>query len=450
MICKVNILLAVFLGCLFFNWHHASAIRGRSAEINEISPIDYGAKANDLDDDSSAFQKCLDKAKQLNGSRIIIPPGRFIIASELTIDGTNNLIIEGNGAILVKPSDNDSNIFYGNYNKQITIRDLVFEGNRKKAFREQWPHRMNACAIIGKSSGIRFENCIVKDFHYGVCLGTSTDNGYDVWVVNCQFYNCNSDIDLYGKPAVHIIGNSSHNCTGHSIQIEPPYKLELGYYDYRDQPQIDALSVGNTISNNIIAGCEGIGIVIFGGCEDITISNNQIINYGEAGIFTHDDSSNIIICDNIISNSLQKKKNDRPWTSNGAGILVSKIKSVIVIGNIINHANTGIYLAGTSDALISNNDIVNSKDSGVCIYNATRCLLNGNFINQYNLSSSWWGNSGIVIYHSTDICISETMIVDTGKDDYGVSSIESERVSVSNSNGYGYKKSFTYPESLAK
>lgn len=131
---------------------------------------------------------------------------------------------------------------------------------------------MNACAILGRSSGIRFENCVVKNFHYGVCFGTSTDNGYDVWVINCQFFNCNSDIDLYGKPSLHISGNVSHGCTGHSIQIEPPYKRD------------DSI---------------------------------QIINYGMCGILLYAGAKNIQIKGNTISNSLYAKNNDRPWKDSG-------------------------------------------------------------------------------------------------------------------------------------
>lgn len=309
-----------------------------------LSPSEYGAIPNDNIDDSDAFQCCLDEARKKVGTKIKIPPGRYIIAKQLNINKTTFLFIEGNGAVLVKPSGNGSNIFYGNYNKQITIQNIIFEGNRVPDFKEKWPERMNACVIIGRSSGIRFKNCLVRNFHYGVCLGTSTDNGYDVWVVDCQFENCQSDIDLYGKPSVHIVGNSSHNCTGHSIQIEPPYKRVDGVSDYREQPQFEALSVGNIISNNVIEGCKGIGIILFGGCENITVSNNQIINFGQTGIMTHDGASNVQISNNIVSNSLHPDKNDRPWTGLGAGILLADVQNAVVMGNVIYHTNTGIIV----------------------------------------------------------------------------------------------------------
>lgn len=438
----------VFISCcLSFN-ARATDIFYNVAVFN---PLEYGAKPNDNNDDSDAFQRCLDEARKKVGTKIVIPPGRYIIGKELHINETNTLFIEGDGAVLVKPSGNGSNIFYGNDNKQITIQNLTFEGNRVADFKEKWPGKMNACAIIGRSSGVRFENCVVRDFHYGVCLGTSTDNGYDVWVVNCQFENCHSDIDLYGKPSVHIVGNSSHNCTGHSIQIEPPYNRTDGIADYRMQPQIEALSVGNIVSNNVIEGCKGAGIILFGGCENITVTNNHIINFGQTGIMTHDGSSNVLISNNIVTNSIRANANDRPWTGSGAGILLADVKNAVVVGNVISCTNTGIYVLNNSGAIISNNKISDSKDSGMCLYNTTSCSIYCNHFSNYNLDKKWWANSGIVVYHSSDVSISSSMFTDIQNNDYAIVSMDCERVSISNTTAQGYKKSLTnIPTNLAK
>jgi parallel beta-helix repeat protein len=413
-----------------------------------LNPISYGARPNDLVDDSDAFQKCLNEAKKRKGSKLVIPPGEYIIAKELIINETENLFIEGAGALLRKPEGNGSNIIYGNYNKQITIRDLSFEGERINNFKEQWPQKMNACAILGRSSGIRFENCVVKNFHYGVCFGTSTDNGYDVWVIDCQFFNCNSDVDLYGKPSLHISGNVSHGCTGHSIQIEPPYKRDDSIQDYTEQPKIDALSVGNIVSENVIVGCKGIGIIVFGGSENVSVVNNQIINYGMCGILLHAGAKNIQIKGNTISNSLYAKNNDRPWKDSGAGLVVLKVRNAIVEGNIISHPNTGVYASGTNGAIISNNKIDNAKDAGICLYNSNMCELNGNVIVDFNQNKSWWANSGIVINNSQDISIFSTTIKDANNNSFSVYSSNSENVIIKDLTGIGYKTSMTYPATL--
>jgi parallel beta-helix repeat protein len=415
-----------------------------------LTPFEYGARPNDNLDDSNAFQCCLDEAQKRVGTKIIIPPGRYIIAKQLNINNTISLLIEGDGAVLVKPSGNGSNIFYGNYNKQITIQNLIFDGNRLPDFKEKWPEKMNACVIIGRSCGIRFKNCVVRNFYYGVCLGTSTDNGYDVWVVDCQFENCQSDIDLYGKPSVHIVGNSSHNCAGHSIQIEPPYKRKEGISDYRKQPRFEALSVGNIISNNVIEGCKGVGIILFEGCENITVSNNQIINFGQTGIMTHDGASNVLISNNIVSNSLRSNKNDRPWTSLGAGILLADVQNAVVTSNVIYHANTGIYVSNNEGAIVSFNKISDSKDAGICLIKSKYCSLDGNHYSNYNLDKKWWANSGVVIYLSSDISISNSIFTDRLNNDYAIVSMESERVNISNSAAQGYKKSLSSSINLAK
>jgi len=428
----------------FINIYYAHGA-GLSGKIY-ISPVDFGANGSDNIDDSDAFQKSIEVSKKLNNSLIFIPPGRYLIGKEISIDEVNNLTIEGNGAILEKPSGSPSNVFYGNYNRQITIRNIIFMGNRSPNFKEKWPHHMNACAILGRSSGIRFENCVVKDFYYGICLGTSSENGYDVWVINCQFDNNNSDIDLYGKPLVCIKGNVSHNCTGHSIQIEPPYKRETKTFNYLEQETIEALSVGNIISENVIENCQGIGVILFGGSENISISNNQIINYGTAGILTHSGSANILICGNIISNSINSQKNERPWKDRGAGIILTRVNNAIVNSNIISHANSGIYVSGSHGAIISNNKISNSKDSGICLYDATNCLLNGNFIENYNLDRSWWANSGVVVFKSEDINILGASISDENSNYYSIYVGNSRSISINNVMGHGFSESLSNVE----
>jgi len=413
-----------------------------------LSPNDYGANGSDRIDDTNAFQKCINEAKKNKTSKIVVSPGTYIIGQTILIESISNLTIEGAGAILVKPFGNKSNILFGNFNSQITIRDMVFEGNRDQVYQGQWPEKMNACAIIGRSSGIRFENCVVRNFYYGVCFGTSTENGYDVWVIDCQFENNNSDIDLYGKPSLHIRGNVSHNCTGNSIQIEPPYKRKGEHFDYLDQPEIDALSVGNIVSENVIVGCNGIGINIFGGCENITVSNNQIINYGISGIMTHAGSKNLQISGNIISNSQYPRTNERPWKDQGAGIVLSRVENVVIGGNIISHPNTGIFVSGTNGAIICNNKVSDSKDAGICLYNAEKCQISQNTIENSNLSQSWWGNSGIVVYSSKDISICSTTILDRNKSSYSIFTGDSSNVTINNVLGYGYKTSLTYPANL--
>lgn len=433
---------SIILSCLLLSPVCASDAIDKTA-TTIFSPTMFGANGNDERDDSGAFQMCVEAAKKQRVAMISVPPGRYILKDEITIDGVSNLILEGNGAILEKPNGSKSNIFCGYYNQQITIRNFVFEGNHSDNFVGEWPKKMNACAILGRSSGIRFENCTVRNFYYGVCLGTSTENGYDVWVTNCQFENNNSDIDLYGKPLVFIKGNVSHNCTSHSIQIEPPYKRETETFNYLEQSKIDALSVGNIISENVIVGCKGIGIILFGGSEDITISGNQIINYGTAGILAHPGSANVQICNNIISHTLYDKKNERPWKDQGAGIIITRVNNAMIYGNLISHANTGLYLSGSEDAMISNNRISDSKDAGICLYGSKTSMLSANYVENYNLDKSWWANSGIVIYESENIMVTGTTITDCGNSDYSVYVGKSKAINLDNVVGKGYKKALS-------
>ena len=53
-------------------------------------------------------------------------------------------------------------------------------------------------------------------------------------------------------------------------------------------------------------------------------------------------------------------------------------------GNIISHPNTGIYVLGTNDAIISNNKIDYAKDASICLYDANMCTLYGNLVGHFN------------------------------------------------------------------
>lgn len=413
--------------------------------IDHLSPSNFGANGKDKIDDTKSIQDCVKHAKNNKKTKIVFEPGIYYIKGTLDLSKIDGLIIEGNGATLIKPKGNYSNIIWGEYSSNISITNLIFEGNRPEKLEYKWPHMMNACAIMGKCGGIHFENCKVRNFWYGVCLGTSTPFSHDIWIKDCVFENCNSDIDLYGKPTIVISGNVSRGCSENSIQIEPAYKKDNNIFNYKEQPNIDALSVGNIVANNTIVDCKGVSINIFSGCEDIVITGNNIINYGAVGIMcSHKGASNIVVSNNVISNSTSTKRNDRPWNASGSAISLAEITNVLVNSNVIRHANSGINVESTLGATITNNRISDSKDAGVCLYGCERCLVTGNNIENYNLSDSWWASSGIVVMRSKNLLVSNSIIHTNKKSPYSIYCNESEGIVMNDILASGYTEAVSY------
>ena len=307
---------------------------------------------------------------------------------------------------------------------------------------------MNACCIIRESNNLRFYDCSIIDFWYGVCLGTSYETGYNVWVENCYFNNCNSDIDLYGKPTVIIKNNVSYNCTENSMQFEPVGTLDNTIFDYTKQPYNNSLSVASQLCNNTIVNCANLSIALFPACEDIIISHNVIINYGLFAIYCRNDGpTNVVISNNIISNTLK----DAPTSIGdytGCAIFVKRLVNVNVIGNTIRHAGNAIMLESTEGGSVSNNTIYDSMGAAICINSTKECSINGNKIVRYDLSGKI-DRGAVYIYRATNIQFNDNYITgDATINNYSLAVYGTTGFSANNLVATGFKIAMVIPSTL--
>ena len=110
MLCKT--IKAVALSLVSFAVSSLNATQIAITGPHYLSPSDFGANGEDKIDDTEAFQKCINEAKKKRVSRIVVAPGTYYIGKTIRLEQVSNMIIEGSGAVLVKPSGNNSNIFY--------------------------------------------------------------------------------------------------------------------------------------------------------------------------------------------------------------------------------------------------------------------------------------------------------------------------------------------------
>ena len=395
--------------------------------INDsIKPEQLGAKHDNINDDSDYLIKCINILNNNNGGTIELT-NNYIIAKEIDISNSSNIIFNGNGkGTLTKPLNNDTNIFFGDNTTNIKFINLKFEGNRRETLSSNWPHTMNACAILRYGINNSMENCEINNFWYGVCLSTS-NNSKNTHINACKFSNNNSDIDLYGKPIVSITNNSSKNCTGNSIQIEPIGEAHEDIYDYNNETNIDSLSINNIIKGNSIDGCHDIAINISSGSINTIITENTITNCSLGIYLYHLECKNIIVSNNVISNitGLRDIENGRPYYNIGCGIVIcSNIYGANISNNIIDHARCGIGIIGSSSAhvknyLVNNNVIQHCLTSGISVYYGENISLMNNFFKDNCLGSGdlyWYQNSGIHLYGSSDIYCSNNATIETRTD----------------------------------
>ena len=386
-----------------------------------LKPETFGAYGDGVHDDSGVIQYCLDLIQ--TGGELYLSH-KYVLQNEIDISGYKNIKIVGNGnAILFKENGNYTNTFFGDGAENIKISNITFDGSRPQTLSYTWPHVMNAAIIFRYGKDNTLENCTIKNHWYGVCLSTS-NGSCNTRVDKCNFNNCNTDIDLYGKPIVSITNNSSNGCTQNSIVIEPVGTAHEDIYNYENETDIDSLSVNNIITGNSITNCNGIAININSGSIDTIISNNIITNVKKGIYLYHLECKNIVVANNIISNvtELRGSENGRPYYSEGTGIAVCRnLYGVTLANNMIIHARTGIVVIGASGTLAKNysiygNHIEYCLTSGISLYYASQCVLSNNFFkNNCRGTDSlyWYQNGGIHLYQSSDIFCSSNFAVDT-------------------------------------
>ena len=394
-----------------------------------ITPEMFGAYGDNSHDDTTAFQKACNYLNTVGGGTLLCV-NTYIIASEIDISNFTNIKFDGNGkGKLVKPDDNNTNIFFGDSAKKITFSNLLFDGNRPETLDYTWPHIMNGAIICRYGEDITLENCTFDDFFYGVCTATS-ENSHNARIDKCNFNGCGSDIDLYGKPLVSITNVSSNGCTGNSIQFEPSgAEAHETVYNYLEEPNINSMSVNNTIQGCSVVNCSGIAVNVHSGSINIVITNNMFANCS-AGIYCyHAGLKNIVISNNTFLNMTGERTNDNAYATYPEGSAISLTRSLygaIVSNNIINHARTGIFVYGSStvgneakNILIKGNSVQYCKTSGISLVNTKNSQVSDNYLynNAIGLDggTTYYKNSGIYLQGCSYINCDSNYCMDTSE-----------------------------------
>ncbi|ASU21787.1 hypothetical protein CCZ37_03920 [Vibrio qinghaiensis] len=239
------------------------------AEVVSHNVIEYGAIANDGQDDSSAFQNALNQLN--NGDTLIIPSGEYQICKTLYLKKKNNIEIIGSIHSKLKKCSpfNGEYLLSIMYTQNIKLQGLSFEGLNNGDLKPIWGEQgvylgstkgtlvvQNKFARFGDAalrmttasndlsiqpgsmairvSHNRFEHCTQVTTTQAT-VGTEMPGTQDIIIDNNQFNACKLKLSARADTrGAKIISNHFENINGTSN--------EVSYYS-------DVYYSGNTFSN---------------------------------------------------------------------------------------------------------------------------------------------------------------------------------------------------------
>jgi len=311
-------------------------------------------------DAATVFNYAIDLMETADNQTLLIKNATYPISTPISMTAAHRCKIsgEGPGTILQTPDTTDENILYVYYCHDVTIENLVFDGNRIN--------------------------------NGGDCYNILCTNSDNITIQNCKIINAS----YYG-----IMVYESEADTVFDINIKNNYIYNSGFHGIFVTSGADNI----TISGNRVKDCCGAvhasfnGGIFCNGCYNVLIENNictGMVNAGylTAGIVVYHDGATvtgppIIYPGCVISNNICN-------LNNGQGILVESVPGVIIDGNFCkNNLCAGIYLEdATYGGLISNNlcitnspavvndwDIQGGIQAGTWTYTPNRCKYINNF-----------------------------------------------------------------------
>ncbi|HEY8896908.1 MAG TPA: glycosyl hydrolase family 28-related protein, partial [Niastella sp.] len=235
-----------------------------------LSVTDFGAVANDANDDYAAFNACIASAKS-QGRNVYIPAGRFLISDKLLLNVTN-MKITGAGIWYTEVYFSTDKQFYGGFMSrssgvEISNFTLGTANNDRLKYDEQNPRDGQKYKIykgfMGTyGSGSNIHDIWVEHFECGFWIG-----GYDapypvdvtqnLTIANCRIRN------NYADGVNFCIGTSNSTVTQCSLRNNGDDALAMWP---ASDIQGSVQERNNTFSNNTIENNWRAGsIAIFGG-----------------------------------------------------------------------------------------------------------------------------------------------------------------------------------------
>lgn len=300
--------------------------------VKRLSPITvqdaynvtaYGAKGDGSTNDTSAIQATIDAAYGAGGGVVYLPAGTYIVNPGIQVKSNVTFRGSGGGTILklVASSTTDDNILKSESYDNVTIEELVVDGNRTNqgGTPGSYTHTQYGIYIAG-SGKVTVRNVGVKST---TGVGIHIYNASATTVENCY----STDNNYHGFEVEQCVGSKFGNIYGfdnllHGLLVSPGEVSGTGskynhfvncHFDSNDQYGIAFnaansdvspwLSEANQFTNCSATNNGQYGVNIYK--QDRQIFTNLVVEYnGYHGIYCYQSADNIW-------NNLQVKNNSQ-------------------------------------------------------------------------------------------------------------------------------------------
>jgi parallel beta-helix repeat protein len=328
-------------------------------------------EATSSTDQTSLIQSALNKLRDNGGGKLILNPGEHRVTS--TLYAYRNTIITGKNAFLVKSNSRSySVISVASDQQNVQIRNLTIKN-------ENTYDSMDVSISKGAHDII-----IDNNIFYGLRAQAIDINAIDIHTITISHnlfdgvsYGVLTNSKAVNLYDVFILSNTFKKIKSDSIELNHPGKALLANQFIIDHNVIDgAGSLGSGSSSGF-----GIGIAHV---SDVTITNNMIKNTRHQAIHIEDESTNIKVDHNVVSNGKVSGiyaidgnyitvSNNQVSGFQGYGIdfdydPIHQVKNGMITNNHTSqNVKGGIRISGENDSHISatQNQIYNNNGYGM-------------------------------------------------------------------------------------
>jgi parallel beta-helix repeat protein len=312
----------------------------------------------------------------------------------------DNIVLDGGGYTLTGNgySSDDDQYGAGHLNAGlflmnrhgVTVRNMKISGFHDAIYMFSY--------LGGSSVGNRFEDNLLTDNYYGMCL-------------------------LYSQSSVlrnnQMKNNTRNLCIIDNVQVSPePPNLYIN--DIDSSNSVDGKPVIYWINKHDEIVPSNAGYVALINCSDITVKNLDLSHNGQGILLS--STPNLKITKNHITNTdygifLHKSSNvnvtENNLDSNYVCIDIYESSATQISLNSLTRSASGISLAGAQDSVVSGNSIIANTDGGLFLSVASNSTIKHNDVSGNN-------GTGIVLYASYNNTVAENTVTGNGDDGIGL------------------------------
>lgn len=404
-------------------------------EAEAINVLDFGAKGDGATDDTQALQAALDRAVELGGARVVVPPGTYLISEYLQIGSRTHLHLD-DAATIRRNSDANAMIVNrsngsGGYD---AAQDIRITGGTWDANATEHPSPCTAIGI-GHASDVLIQGVTIKDIYswHHIELN-AVQRGQ---IVGCRF------IDF-------VVGSRDSEAVQLDLAINEGAWPWFGPWDNTPCREI-------TIERCHFSGqSRGLGThssktgvlhegIIVRGCffEDCELEGIHALNWASVQIVGNSfrdmqcgvriisrsdtEARNFIVADNLFEDMGKGDTGPdaraiRFFGGGSSQNQVRNLKGISVTGNTVHRSGRhGITFDYCSEISVSGNVVVDAGFSqeaeagfGIAVFASDHAVVSGNRIEQAN-------EAGIIFYWCKSSLAAGNQIMGNGASGAGVS-----------------------------